>query len=349
MWDYFQLVVVFHRLASISIFVVFLVSCDTASSITPHFSQPESTVEHIKSPSTMTVLPTSPSILSVTPNITQTAFAQDMVSAQLAEQTLVAQYPSVCKDLYAPREFSPDDLWIVELCYSEDDKDLILTLSNKETRVLWKLFYRDYLFDPGLVPDGSMSIVHWSSDGTYVYFNSFVHSSGRECFDTGGAANAGMGLFRLDLATGITKTILPVRDNYGWYRFSFSPTGRRLVYGASGRELKVLDIKTGQLININSASNSRDSGGYTWSPDGLKLVYVTRKSANQGEIFINSLRLVDAKSGNEQIILESTEDCFAATSWTEDNILILEKNYGESLIEFDLDSNQIISETATTQ
>jgi len=61
-----------------------------------------------------------------------------------------------------------------------------------------------------------------------------------------------------------------------------------------------------------------------------------------------SIRLVDSQSGSEQIILESTENCLAAISWTEDNTLIIEKNYGQSLIEFDLDSNTIISEATNT-
>ena len=85
-----------------------------------------------------------------------------------------------------------------------------------------------------------------------------------------------------------------------------------------------------------------------WSPDGLELVYSTVLYNEISEPIAYSFRLVDAQSGNERILLESPENCFAAKSWTEDNILTLEKNYGEALIEFDLNSNKIISEIATT-
>jgi hypothetical protein len=71
-------------------------------------------------------------------------------------------------------------------------------------------------------------------------------------------------------------------------------------------------------------------------------VYSTVTSSNQGERFGYSVRLVDAQSGSEQLLLESA-GCLAVTSW-EGNVLTLEKNYGQVLIEFDLDSNKIKSE-----
>jgi WD40 repeat protein len=342
------------RLISISMFVVFLVSCDTASStsypisITPQFSRPIPAVEGLESSSTITALPASALTPSVTLNITQTALAQDMVSAQFAEQTLVAQYPSICKNLFAPRQFSPNGLWMVEQCYSENDKSPILTLSNQESYELWKLVYRDYISVTDFMPDGGLSVVHWSNDERYVYFNSFVHASGGECFVRGNVADSGLGLFRLDLNIGNITTILPLRDNFGWYGYSFSPTDRRLVYGAYARELKILDLNTGKLININPIIDLSEGGGYLWSPDGLELVYSTVLYNEISQPNAYSLRLIDAQSGSERILLESPEDCFDAKSWTEDNTLIVEKNYGQTLIEFDLNSNKIISETATT-
>ena len=346
--------VIFHRLVSISVFIVFLVGCDTASStsdptsITPQLSQPVPTAEGLESLSTITALRTPTSIPSVTPNITQTAFAQDMISAQFAEQALVAQYPRICKNLSTPRKFSPNGLWMVELCYGEDDNSLILTLSNRERHDLWKLVYRDYISVTDFVPDGGLSVVHWSNDEKYAYFNSYVNASGGECFVRGDVADGGMGLFRLDLNTGNISTILPLKDNFGWYGYSFSPTDRRLVYGAYARELKILDINTGKLININPIIDLSERGGYLWSPDGLELVYSTVLYNELSEPIAYSLRLVDAQFGIERILLESPEECFSAISWTEDNILTLEKNYGEVLVEFDLDSNKIISEAIVT-
>jgi hypothetical protein len=64
-----------------------------------------------------------------------------------------------------------------------------------------------------------------------------------------------------------------------------------------------------------------------------------------------SLRLVNALSGSEQILLESADNCFAARLWSEDDILTIE-NYGtnnnRTLIELDLNSNKIIREVTAT-
>ena len=61
-----------------------------------------------------------------------------------------------------------------------------------------------------------------------------------------------------------------------------------------------------------------------------------------------SLRLVDVQSGSEKILLESPKDCFSTLSWTEDNILKVEKDFGKAIIKFDLNTNTIISDTSTT-
>ncbi len=179
---------------------------------------------------------------------------------------------------------------------------------------MWKLLYRDYLFDPVFVPDGSMSIVHWSNDERYVYFNSFVNASGGECFVKGNSADGGLGLFRLDLNTGHVATILPLKDNFGWYVYSFSPTDRRLVYGAYARELRILDIKTGELVIINPIIGLSEGEGFLWSPDGSELVYSTVLYNEISEPIAYSLRLVDIQSGSERILLESPDNCFAATA-----------------------------------
>jgi len=170
----------------------------------------------------------------------------------------MASFPHLCKDNYSLGNFSPDGLWMAESCYRDNDKSPVLTISNKETQVLWKLVYRDYI---DVVYDGGMSVVHWSNDSKYAYFNSYISADGGECFVSGTIAEFGLGLFRLDLQTGNTTTILPLKDNFGWYGFAFSPAGRRLVYGAYARDFKVLDIKTGQLINIVPANDFSEGGG----------------------------------------------------------------------------------------
>jgi len=197
---------------------------------------------------------------SVTPDRTQISQYETADSTMSLAQTAAARFPRPCQDNPYPGEFSPTGSWLGEFCTSKADQDQVLTVSNAEKQIMCKLFYRDYLFDPVNVPDGSMAVVHWSNDEKYVYFNSFSNASGSECFDLRpDVTDSGWGLFRPEPGTGIVKTVLPLNDNYGWYRFSFSPTGRRLVYGAAGREVRVLDLQTGQLTNVNLANEFGDN------------------------------------------------------------------------------------------
>ena len=110
-------------------------------------------------------------------------------------------------------------------------------------------------------------------------------------------------------------------------------------------------MTTGQLINIASINNFDQSGGYTWSPEGLKLAYSTALDINNGENVEYTLRLADALIGSEQILLESPENCFNVRSWSDSNILTIEsydKNYNQTLVEYDLNSNKIISGATST-
>lgn len=266
----------------------------------------------------------------------------------------VTQYPRICETTYSPREFSPDRSWMVELCYSDVENSLILTYSNRDTKVLWKIDYRDYIqTTDGFLPDGGLSVVHWSTDGRYSYFNSYISGSGGECFFNGNVETYGKGLFRLDLKTGEVSTVLPLRDNFMGYDFSFAPTGGRLVYDTYGSGMKILDLQTGHLTDIAPVSQRSDGGGYLWSLDGLELVYSTVLYNDRSEPVAYSLRRADAISGVEQLLLESPDRCFEALKWDDDSMLLIrsEAVYGtvnNTLIEYDLSTKQIIVESTTT-
>jgi WD40 repeat protein len=264
------------------------------------------------------------------------------------EETLVPQFSHICENLYAPREFSPNELWLAESCYSPKNQNLILTLSQKATQVLWKLTYKDYVPQMDFEPSGGLWIVRWSRDERYAYFFSDLGGDGGECFYQ--SRDRGAGLFRLDLQSGWVTTILPPSNDFGWYGFSFSPTDRRLVYGIQARDLKILDIATGKTIDITSGVNNYETGGYVWSSDGMQLVYSTLTWNEQGERENYSLRLVDAQSGTEQIIFEAPDKCFSAMSWGTNGVLIVEKqgSEGRTIIEYDLNSTNIINESTAT-
>lgn len=330
--------------------IMFLVGCTTATStsvsdsITPPYSQLAPVVNGLERTATYTAHPSSTLTPSATHN--QTQIVEDQEATQVV--AMRAGFPQFCTldDYYsATGRFSPNGLWLEEMCYSEEDQDLVLTLASRQTQALWKFRYHDYIPQLDFSPDGGMQVVRWSNDGKYAYFTSFLGGDGGECF-YGNQLDTGSGLFRVDLETGQTVAILPLGDDYFWYSFSFSPTDRRLVYGARSWNLKVLDITTGQLIEVAHVSDFNHGGSYIWSSDGLKFVYSTVISDAENVNY--SVRLVNAQSGSERILLESPDDCFAATSWREDNIVILQKGYGEAVVEFDLNSNKIIRESKPT-
>ena len=347
---------IFHRLLSTFIFVVFLVSCNIASEttpITPPLSAVTSNVGDAETSSMPTRAISITPAPSVTPNQTHASINQTaMVATQsvFMLQTKIAQFPHICTDNYVypefPGRFSPNGSWLEELCYSEGDQDLILTISNKDTRIVWKLIYKDFIHYNGFPPDGGMLVVHWTGDGNYAYFMSYTAGDGGECFVNG--YDSGRGLFRLDLQSGETTTILPPNmEDFLWYGFSFSPTDRRLLYGVRARDLKILDITTGQEISIIHAKKLNQTGGYIWSHDGLELAY-SGVIYNLDEGTTNySLRLADVQSGVERILIESNSECYVVRAWNENRSLLVERydeNYNSTLITYDLDSN-VISES----
>ena len=353
---------ILSRAIKISLVVVFLVGCSSVNateipiSTSSPFSQPVPTVVNLQSQPKATIMPASTSVPSITPDITQTMLAQERFFAEIAAQTLAAQFPHTCDvgkvDIYYSRQISPNGLWMMESCYSETDQSPIMAIINKETQVAWKLLYVDFLPNPAILPDGGLSVIHWSNDGRYMYFNSIVYGSGGECFAGAIDKQNGKGLFRLDLQSGDSTVVLPLKGPLGGgYGFSFSTTGRRLLYETYSSGLNILDLQSGQLVGVDSLNEESVGGAYVWSPNGLQLVYSAVTTPDNWETRIYSLRLIDAQSGSQHILLESPEICFVTRLWSENNILIIEKydqNYERTIAEFDLNSEEIISEATAT-
>lgn len=322
-------------------------SCSTAGPTNVVLSSPQSPLE------TNTVTPTlarktSTPKPSATPDSTGTVYAQDNATAHVAEKTLVADYSSPCETIYAPRVFSPNRDWLVDLCYSTEDTDLILAFSSKENNTKWEFLFKDFIPQTLESPDGGMSVVHWSNDGRYAYFRSYIGGDGGECFRSVDAD--GVGLFRVDLQNGNLTTLLPVRDS-GWYSFTFSPTDRRLVYGNLGREFQILDLNTGALLDVQSQLPFSHADAYLWSPDGLELVYSTVLYNETGNTAEYALRWLNVDSGEEQILLRSEQKCLKVQSWRDDNVLIVEsfdQDRNLTVIEYDLTTKQVHSENTAT-
>lgn len=336
--------------------LIFLVACSTPQlTITPELTialQPTLT----PTPTFLYLTPTLTSIHTISPrptlNQTQITKQELIKSTQSVFQTEVAKFPRSCPNhepYFSDRNesFSPDGLWLWEICASSKYHDLVLTFSNKRTHVLWRMLYHDYISPTAEFADGVIHLTHWSNNSQYAYFYTTLGGDGGYCFYQG--YDRGAGVFRLDLQTGQTKEILPLQDNT-WYGFSFSPTDRRLVYGIWALNLIILDIKTGKSINVVHKTNFSEGGGYVWSADGLEIVYSTVKSHPDNIDKEYTLRLIDAKTGVERILLESKSNCYLVEKWENNNILLIEytdKNYNRAMMKYDLNLNIIIDTSAT--
>ncbi|HSM71650.1 MAG TPA: hypothetical protein VK851_08915, partial [Anaerolineales bacterium] len=199
-----------------------------------------------------------------------------------SQPSIPSQFPRICERYNAPPNYSPDSLWMTESCYNEDDKSLILTISNKETRGLWKLLYRDYIPPMEFMPDGGIAVAHWSNDKKYAYFYTYSNSSGGWCFRT--YSSGGWGLFELELQNGKITPILPLSDSvFSWYGFSFSPANNKLIYGLGAKNFIIRDMKTNESLDINHEKDFDDSGGFLWFKDESKFVYSTETWTSDSE------------------------------------------------------------------
>jgi len=64
-----------------------------------------------------------------------------------------------------------------------------------------------------------------------------------------------------------------------------------------------------------------------------------------------SLRFVNTQTGSEQVLLESNQECFMARVWKNSHTVVVERhgaNQAQTLIEYDLNSNSVISESTAT-
>lgn len=329
-----------------------LVSCSTVNTTniaTPSIPPATQTEDVEHQPGFTTESPAAAS--SAMPNMTGTAFVQARTATEVAKATLVASFPSICTDPFSQRWFSPNGLWMTEQCHSEEDDSLILTVSKRDTSTLWKLIYRDYTQRAGTLSDEGFRIVHWSRDDRYAYISLFFHGDGGECFVGMSPGQDGDELLRLDLETGSITTILPRRINDASYGFSFAPTGRRLVYEAYSLRLSILDFQTGQVIDVDRARQFEVGGNYIWSPDGLRFVYSNVSYTDQWDVDRYSLRLVDGRTGEEQIIFDSAANCFAAKNWKDNHIIVVESfdpHHKVTVVEYDLNLKRILGESAVT-
>ena len=243
---------------------------------------------------------------------------------------------------------SPDGNWVAVSCGYKRDPNLEIVDRNGKR---WTLNYKDYLLKEyivdGHIPIGNLYPKHWSADGRYLYFTSYIG------FDGGGTCFYGFGahgLYRIDVKDGAVSAVLPLSPSIGGYDIAFSPTGRRLAYQGLGEPV-ILDLQTGDKLTIKIEDEV--AGNFTWSPDGLELAYSTCKSKSNGNDFSiekSAIKIYSIRTNTSRTVLEIDETMFFILSWEKESIIeIAQGPYMNGLdgVPYDLNSSQWLGPTPT--
>jgi len=305
------------------ILLVLIMGCNGATATPPSATRPPlETAEIEEQVQLPTVTPRASSMPtpSQTPNLTETTEYQVYASTQTAYQTLIAQFPRVCDSSYGGYpSISPNGEWLADTCYSDTEKDLILAVSQRNSDLVWKLQRNSYIGNGDKWPDGGITPTLWTTDGKYLFFYTYYATSGGECYI--GSTPSAAGLFRIDLSNGTVTPVLQPQVQYLTYGFALSPTQRRLAYISRAGGMNILDLQNGKSISLDLPPQT-EAGGFLWSSDGLSLAYSTATQLDTGTKY--SIWFADSKNGQSALIFESKEICFVATSWSDDNIVIIE-------------------------
>ena len=324
----------------------------------------EGTVTEAVSPAeTQTLNPTSTRTITPThtENYHQTLAAERTVTAQ-ARQTLYAQYHANCGDPWNFFLVSPDRQWLASGC---SDGQTLFWVSNKDGNISWKIpyevpSYKDIAWSSSFCESYPL---HWSNDSRYVFFHLWPCAT----YDPVPDYVLGMPaypqiLYRMDTQTGIWQKFIPAA-NY----FSFSPTGRRLVYikrdGWSEDDIAqviihIVDLNTGE-ITMFYLDNHLAAANVVWSQDGTGFVFAA-VHGSPWEYYTDpkqtySLYMVDTNS-QSLTLLENFPDSeypIYPVEWNGSLITMYfdylnqYSNYDHNVVYFDLTTSQRYPPTPT--
>ncbi len=72
---------------------------------------------------------------------------------------------------------------------------------------------------------------------------------------------------------------------------------------------------------------------------------------DQWAVLNYSLRVVDGKTGNEQLLLESPKNCFAVTNWKDNRVMVVESfdpRGKVTVMEYDSNLKRTLGESTAT-
>jgi len=233
------------------------------------------------------------------------------------KETQAAGFPAPCEEP-GRYEISPNGNWMAVNC--TDNENVTLVVVNKEG-IKWTLQYSDYLpvEEQGSLPMGGLYVAHWTDNEKYLYFYTYISvSGGGPCFYGYGP----IGLFRLNLINRVVTTVLPLRDAFDGYLFSFSPDSKYLAYSTD--KLIVREISTG--VEKLIASEDMVHGDLTWSQDGSQLAYASCETDMDTLVEkSSSIEIYSMNNKTAQTIMASDGNLLRINYTGDENTLQIEK------------------------
>jgi len=266
-------------------------------------------------PNTPTLTP-DPTLQVVATLYKQTQVANDL-SAQATQRAMDGfrkTFNGMCENIDLQTSLSPDGKWLAQDCPLDR-----FQVIRKDNSVVWAVKY-EQIFE-SIEGAGAIFPVHWANDGSYLYFTQVGCCADNDSMRTGNM------LYRMDLGTGEWKMIVSGYFNH----YSFSPTGRRLLYilndqASTGKPLVVhiLDLNPGTEKKIEF-SDFEQAGYVLWKEDGTRLVM----TAKTGNVFegnqLFSIIEIDIKEDSSRVIIQKSRDIAKVIDWSATDVLTIEK------------------------
>jgi hypothetical protein len=157
-------------------------------------------------------------------------------------------------------------------------------------------------------------LVHWSTDGRYLYYTNAPHPDGCGLF-----VNAS-DLQRLDLTDGTVQEILP--QNSTWV-LEAAPDGT-IAY-VDGTTLVLFDPKADmrQEIFLDFAQANVQLGNLVWSPDSQRVAFTVATDPCILPNWRHAIYTVDRQSGQVHLAFPKDERRFQVVGWMDDSHLRL--------------------------
>jgi len=272
---------------------------------------------------------------------TQVATTKEAVLA------FATQFPQLCGFTTEAVSVSPNGEWIAADCWLSGDYFRVFQTHGDQ---VWDVPYSAVMkYYPNFI--GSMNALHWSPDGSTLYF-----TSSSCCADIDSMSNGGA-LYRLDLQTGVWELMIAGSFNY----YSFSPNGKYLLYildSQAGKSnsvrLHLLALRTGNEETI-VADGFEQAGWAVWKQDGQKIALAAQTGSLYSDDRKDALIVADLQKLEWQTVIPLSEDRLAVKGWSNDDILTIRRanvmEYNDyyvnvfEIVFYDLKNNLFITPT----